>query len=63
MKRETPLSTTTTSVRELIRANFTVLTKSERKFAAYLLEDYPSAGLASITVVAERADVSTPTVA
>ena len=51
------------TVRERIRQHFTELTKSERKFAAYLLEEYPSAGLASITVVAKRADVSTPTVA
>ncbi len=51
------------TVRELIRVHFASLTKSERKFAGYLLEDYPSGGLASITVVAERAGVSTPTVA
>ena len=57
------MSTTIPTVRERIRQHFSALTKSERKFAAYLLEDYPSAGLASITVVAERADVSTPTLA
>lgn len=51
------------SVRELIRQQFTSLTQSERKFAQALLDDYPSAGLASITVAAENAGVSTPTVA
>lgn len=51
-----------TSVRELIRSHHAKLTASERKFAAHLLEDYPGAGLASITVVAENAGVSTPTV-
>ncbi len=57
------MSTANITVRERIRKHFTALTKSERKFAAYLLEEYPSAGLASITVVAKQADVSTPTVA
>lgn len=50
------------SVRERIRIHFASLTKSERKFANALLENYPFAGLASITVVAEKADVSTPTI-
>ncbi len=51
------------TVRELIREHYNGLTQSERKFANSLLENYPSAGLASITVVAANADVSTPTVA
>lgn len=51
------------NVREIIRENYASLTQSERKFANALLEDYPGAGLASITVVAENAGVSTPTVA
>ncbi len=51
------------TVRDLIRAQFAKLTQSERKFATHLLEDYPGAGLASITVVAENAGVSSPTVA
>lgn len=50
------------TVRELIRAQYPTLTQSERKFANSLLEDYPGAGLASITTVAENAGVSTPTV-
>ena len=51
------------TVRELIRQNFPMLTQSERKFANALLENYPAAGLASITIVASSAGVSTPTVA
>ncbi|MDR9392956.1 MurR/RpiR family transcriptional regulator [Roseovarius sp. SYSU LYC5161] len=52
-----------TTVRELIREHYTTLTQSERKFAQSLLDNYPAAGLASITVVAANAGVSTPTVA
>lgn len=52
-----------TSVRDLIRTHYATLTQSERKFANALLENYPAAGLASITIVAENAGVSTPTVA
>ncbi|TDE36293.1 MurR/RpiR family transcriptional regulator [Antarcticimicrobium sediminis] len=51
------------TVRELIREHHAALTQSERKFAQALLENYPAAGLASITIVAANADVSTPTVA
>ncbi|MEI4197114.1 MurR/RpiR family transcriptional regulator [Roseovarius sp. E0-M6] len=51
------------SVRDLIRSAYDGLTPSERKFANALLQDYPGAGLASITEVAANADVSTPTVA
>ena len=51
------------TVRELIREHYSALTQSERKFANSLLENYPAAGLASITIVAENAGVSTPTVA
>lgn len=53
----------TETVRDLIRAQYQDLTQTERKFAGALLEDYPGAGLASITEVAARAGVSTPTVA
>ena len=53
----------TPTVRELIREHYGALTQSERKFAQALLENYPAAGLASITIVANNADVSTPTVA
>ncbi|TNF17304.1 MAG: MurR/RpiR family transcriptional regulator [Rhodobacteraceae bacterium] len=51
------------TVREAIRQHYSELTQSERKFANLLLEDYPAAGLASITIVAEQAGVSTPTIA
>lgn len=51
------------TVREAIRQHYSDLTQSERKFANVLLEDYPAAGLASITIVAEQAGVSTPTIA
>ncbi|WP_343068633.1 MurR/RpiR family transcriptional regulator [Kaustia mangrovi] len=51
------------TVRDLIRANYQSLTRSERKFAQALLDNYPSAGLASITAAAGNADVSVPTVA
>jgi DNA-binding MurR/RpiR family transcriptional regulator len=52
----------TATVRELIRQLYPSLTKSERKLANTLLADYPARGIASITVVAQSADVSTPTV-
>lgn len=51
------------SVREAIRAQYSSLTASERKFAQVLLDNYPAAGLASITIAAANADVSTPTLA
>ncbi len=42
--------------------NFEALTRAERQLANALLENYPVSGLASITAVAQDADVSTPTV-
>ncbi|MGO1426907.1 MAG: MurR/RpiR family transcriptional regulator, partial [Halomonas sp.] len=57
------MTTTSTTARELIRQYYQALTQAERKFANALLENYPMAGLASITTVAENAGVSTPTVA
>lgn len=60
---ETILTNANSTVRELIRQHFQTLTQSERKFANALLENYPAAGLASITIVAGNAGVSTPTVA
>ncbi|RKF13614.1 MurR/RpiR family transcriptional regulator [Roseovarius spongiae] len=47
----------------MLRKAFPTLTQSERKFATALLDNYPAAGLASITIVAANAGVSTPTVA
>lgn len=63
MQRSHFLTSPATTVRELIRENHKRLTQSERKFAQSLLDNYPAAGLASITIVAANADVSTPTVA
>ena len=40
-----------------------VLTRAERQLAGVLLENYPMSGLGSITRLAEKAGVSTPTVA
>ena len=57
------MPTASGTVRDLIRQHYAALTQSERKFAGALLENYPAAGLASITIVAEQAGVSTPTVA
>jgi len=53
----------TQTVRDLIRSHYETLTQAERKLANSLLENYPASGLASITIVATNADVSTPTVA
>jgi len=57
-KKQEPQET----VRELIRVQYDALTLTERKLANALLENYPASGLASITIVAENAGVSTPTV-
>ncbi|MFQ1702498.1 MurR/RpiR family transcriptional regulator [Loktanella agnita] len=57
------MSDTNITVRELIREHHSDLTVAEKKLAAMLLNDYPGAGIASITVVAKNAEVSTPTVA
>ena len=51
------------TVREAIRTHYAALTQSERKFAQALLDNYPAAGLASITIAAANAQVSTPTLA
>ncbi|MFV2051789.1 MurR/RpiR family transcriptional regulator [Aliiroseovarius sp. YM-037] len=57
------MPTPTQTVRDLIRDHYDTLTQTERKLANALLENYPAAGLASITIVAENSGVSTPTVA
>lgn len=51
------------TVRDLIRNNYDSLTQAERKLANFLLENYPASGLASITIVAAKAEASTATVA
>ena len=50
------------SVLDQIRQNFEGLTKTERQLANSLIENYPVSCLASITVTADAANVSTPTV-
>ncbi|HFC04252.1 MAG TPA: MurR/RpiR family transcriptional regulator [Rhizobiales bacterium] len=50
------------TISELIRTRYSDLTRKERKFADILLANYPVAGLASITEVADNAGVSTPTI-
>ena len=57
------MAKTAATVRELIRQQYGNLTQTEKKFAQALLDNYPVAGLASITIVAQNAGVSTPTVA
>lgn len=57
------LSDQSQTVSELIQNRFDSLTRAERQLANSLLENYPVSGLSSITMVAEQAKVSTPTVA
>lgn len=49
-------------VKNLLRSRLDRLTQSERRVASCLLQDYPVAGLRSITELAQAAQVSTPTV-
>ncbi len=51
------------TISEMVQDRFETLTRAERQLANSLLENYPVSGLASITAVAKKADVSTPTVA
>ena len=51
------------TVAERIRSTFESLTRAERQLANTMMENYPVSGLGSITVVAEAAGVSSPTVA
>lgn len=55
--------TSETTIQERIRSRFESLTRAERQLANSLLENYPVSGLSSITSVAQKAGVSTPTVA
>ena len=50
------------SVRDAVEIKSSLLTQSERKIASALLSDYPYAGLSSIRKLAERAEVSAPSV-
>lgn len=49
-------------IRDRIEANAKSLTAGERKLAATLLADYPYAGLSSIQKLANRAEVSPPSI-
>lgn len=51
------------TVMERLQGRFDNLTRAERQLAASLQENYPVSGLGSITTVAEKANVSAPTVA
>jgi DNA-binding MurR/RpiR family transcriptional regulator len=51
------------TISEMVQERFETLTRAERQLANSLLENYPVSGLASITAVAKKAEVSTPTVA
>ena len=50
------------SVRTLIEQSSAAFTQSERKLVAALLSDYPVSGLVSIQKLAERAEVSAPSI-
>jgi len=57
------LAAPTKTISEMVQERFETLTRAERQLANSLLENYPVSGLASITIVAKKANVSTPTVA
>lgn len=48
------------TIAERIRGQFEDLTKSERRLAEVILDNYPISGLGSITTIAKAAKVSTP---
>ena len=52
-----------TTVATLLQQFEPEFTRAERQLAAALMKEYPVSGLASITTLAQNADVSTPTVA
>jgi DNA-binding MurR/RpiR family transcriptional regulator len=58
-----PLSLDQKPISELVNERFDELTRAERQLANSLLDNYPVSGLTSITAVAKKASVSTPTVA
>jgi DNA-binding MurR/RpiR family transcriptional regulator len=51
------------SIAERLQAKVDSLTRAERQLADTMMENYPVSGLGSITALAEKANVSTPTVA
>lgn len=56
------MAPTSKLVKQLIQDGMETLTRSERQLASVVLQDYPIAGLQSITRLAAAAGVSTPTV-
>lgn len=56
------LSPSKKTISEMVQERFDALTRAERQLANSLMEHYPVSGLASISTVARKADVSTPTV-
>ena len=61
-KRALMMKNTSTSVKIRMQDCMDSLTAAERQLAAVILQDYPVAGLGTITSLAESAGVSTPTV-
>lgn len=53
----------TGTIEERLKAQSDTLTRAERQLVDVILENYPVSGLGSITAIAEKASVSTPTVA
>lgn len=51
-----------TAVSERLETQFNELTRAERQLADTILRSYPASGLGSITSIAQKAGVSTPTV-
>ena len=51
------------TIAERLQTKVDALTRAERQLSDTIMENYPVSGLGSITSVAEKADVSTPTVA
>lgn len=51
------------SIADAIQSKRDSMTRSERQLVNVILDEYPISGLCSITELAEKADVSTPTVA
>ena len=51
------------TIAERLQTKVDSLTRAERQLADTIMENYPVSGLGSIIAVAEKADVSTPTVA
>ncbi len=53
----------TGTIEERLKSQSDALTRAERQLADVIIENYPVSGLGSITALAEKASVSTPTVA